>query len=646
MKKIAGFWKFRKERKELLKDSFMKMTGAESLGRDCGYWAEEEIGMILGYKNTGRSETLSEPSKSSCGRFTLVYEGEIYNLNEILDELAVESNLDKTCLETGCEADVLVEAISKWGIETVLKKINGVFVFFLWDKSDKKLFLARDKVGTKQLYYGIQNNVLFFSSMVQAICENDLFSAEIDKNALSLFFRYNCVPAPHSIYKGVKKLKQGSYLVIDGVLNVKEYSYWDALKITEKGGLDLFVKSEQEVVDELENLLIDSIEKRLEKNAITGVLLSGGVDSSLIAGLLQKQKSVPVPTFSVAIDQENYDESVFAREISRYLGTKHETLRLVPRDMVDTINKMPKIYDEPFSDSSQIPTYLVFQFAKKHITTGLSGDGGDEVFGGYNRYLWANKVWKHLRISPFFMKKMVANLIKGMSPERLDSISKVGSTIMPKFFQHRMFGDKLHKLADILTSSSPDELYFKLTSHWQDPENLVLDSKEPFSMIVDSKTKNSIPGFVDRMMYWDLMTYLPDDGLVKVVKASEAAGLNARAPILDHRIIEFSKRLPLSLKIRSGKSKWILREILYKYVPSKLIERPKMGFGVPIDTWLRGPLRDWAEDLLNESALRKDGILNSVLIKKYWQEHVTGKRNHAYHLWDVLMFQSWKQEWI
>ncbi len=648
MNNICGFWKFRTERKDLLTDSFVKMaqTDASINSKKASFWMNEPNGIVLGYGRLSPEAEIVQPKQSSCSRYVLAYEGEIYNLKEIQEELMPCSNAAGAPYGAKKDADIMIDAISKWGLEETLKKLNGVFVFALWDKHENKLFIARDRIGVKNFYYGIQNNILFFSSTIGSICSNDLFFTDIDRNVLALFFRYNCVPAPYSIYKDIKKLKQGFFAVINGDMGITEHCYWDALAVVKDGALNPIQKAPREIADELEEMLLDSVGRRLPAGASGGVFLSGGIDSSLIASLAQTQRDVPIQTFNIGLDQERYDETIFAEAIARHLGTKHTVFNIMPRHILNTVQQMPKVYDEPFSDSSQIPTFLLFQFARQYITAGLSGDGGDEVFGGYNRYLWADTVWNFFKAWPGFMKKMCAGAIQGVSPERLDGLSRRYSSLCPKFLNHRLFGDKLHKAAEAMKSSSPDDLYFRLTSHWQNPEELVFDSREPDTITRESKVPGSVPNFIDRMMYFDLMTYLPDDGLVKVVKVSEAMELSARAPILDHRIVEFSKRLPLSVKIRGGKSKWILRQILHKYVPEKLLERPKMGFGVPIDTWLRGPLRGWAEELLDEREIRKDMLLNPKPIKKLWSEHLTGKKNNSYHLWDILMFQAWKKEWM
>ncbi|NQT33470.1 MAG: hypothetical protein HQ594_07350 [Candidatus Omnitrophica bacterium] len=361
---------------------------------------------------------------------------------------------------------------------------------------------------------------------------------------------------------------------------------------------------------------------------------------------MQAQSAMPVRTFTIGFHEDRYNEAVSARGVAEHLGTDHTELYVTPDELRETIPSLPNIYDEPFSDSSQVPTYLISKLTRSHVTVSLSGDGGDENFGGYNRYLWAKRVWDGTRRVPVFMRSGLSGLMKGVSPQRWDSLSERCTSFMPGIFDHRLFGDKLHKLADALTCTSPDELYSALVSHWRDPASMVLGSREPLTILQDEKVRKAIPDFVDRMMFLDLVTYLPGDILQKVDRASMAVSLEARVPLLDHRVVEFAKRLPLSVKIKDAKSKWILRKVLSRHVPEELIERPKMGFGVPIDNWLRGPLREWAEDLLDENNMKKDGILDPRPVRKIWDEHLSGRKNWQYHLWDVLMFQAWKRKWM
>ncbi|MBL7072746.1 MAG: asparagine synthase (glutamine-hydrolyzing) [Candidatus Omnitrophica bacterium] len=621
MGSIVGFWQIGNRDKR----AGWKKTALK-------FWRDETRGVVLG------NET-AEPVVSDCGRYVIAFGGELYNGREVAEELK-----DETLTNASFER-VVLGAILKWGLEKALKQINGVFSLILWDAREERIFFARDKAGVGAFYYGAQNGTLFFSSNLTSLRTNELFNAELDRDVLSSFFRFAYVPVPHSIYKGINKLEAGSFISVDKELNLKKHTYWDALKITEEGRREFFGKNEDDAARELERLLKRAIVRRTESGK-TSVFLSGGIDSSLITALASAERAGEVRTFSMALNEASYNEAMDAREISKHLGTHHTEFLVTPEKALEVIPKLADIYDEPFSDSSQIPTYLLLAFAGGEVRTGLSGDGGDEIFGGYNRYLWADKVWKKAKKMPYGARGMFARAIKKIPPETWDKIADKFSKKYPALFNHRMFGDKAHKLADAVKSRSEDEMYLSLASHWREPEKLVLGSTEPKIALDLSNIRGRIPDFVERMMYLDLMTYLPDDGFVKVAKAARAAGIKVRSPIVDPEIIEFSKTLPVSMKIKNGKNKWILRRILHKYVPEEMIDRPKMGFGVPIDAWLRGPLRAWAEELLDEKEIKRDGILEPGVIGKLWKEHASGKRNNAYHLWDVLMFQSWKNRWM
>lgn len=626
MGSIAGFW----QKGNGDKGAWERAARQKSRLK---FWQDEACGIALGSE-------YHEPLRSLCGRYVIAFSGEIYNGREIREELGKE----KTSIGASFER-VILNAVLKWGLEKTLEKINGVFSFVLWDVREERIFFARDKVGAGTFYYGVQNGTLFFSSDLANLRANEFFSAELDRDVLSSFFRYAYVPVPHSIYKGINKLEAGLFISVDKELNLKKHVYWDALKITEEGRREFFEKNEDDAVQELECLLKRAIAKRTEIGK-TGIFLSGGIDSSLITALSASDGAEAVRTFSMALNEKGYNEAVSAGEIAKYLGTRHTEFLVTPEKALEVIPKLSDIYDEPFSDSSQIPTFLLLSFAAEHVQTGLSGDGGDEIFGGYNRYLWANKVWEKVRLVPYGARVMGSEFIKIISPKVWDKCADKFSQKFPTLFNHRMFGDKAHKLADALKSRSEDELYLALASHWRESEKLVLGATAPKSALDFSAIRKKIPDFVERMMYFDLMTYLPDDGFVKVAKAARRAGIKARGPLVDPEIIEFSKTLPVSMKIKNGKNKWILRRILHKYIPEKMIDRPKMGFGVPIDEWLRGPLRSWAEELLDEKEIKREGILDPGILGKLWKEHQGGKRNNAYHLWDALIFQSWKNRWM
>ncbi|MFH1846068.1 MAG: asparagine synthase (glutamine-hydrolyzing) [Candidatus Omnitrophota bacterium] len=645
---ISGFWKVKADTKEAeLRDVVVKM--AKSLisrgPDDRGDWVDASLGLALSHRRLSILDLSSgghQPMLSFCGRYVIVYNGEIYNFKEIKEELIA----DGARFRTMCDTEVLLGAISRWGIKKTLSLLNGMFAFAVWDKKEQKIFLARDRVGIKPLYYGVQNNILYFASELKAVRANKFFKPEIDDDALNLFFRYSYVPCPASIYKNIGKLRQGCYAVISKDLGIKEECYWDVLKFTQVFTSVPLQMSEQEAVLKTENILSDAVGKRMISDVPLGAFLSGGIDSSLIVALMQKQSSSPVKTFTIGFHEHAYNEAESAKHLAKHLGTDHTELYITPSEMKNVIPDLPGMYDEPFSDSSQVPTFLISKLTKKHVTVSLSGDGGDEVFAGYNRYIWADKVWNSISNLPLFFRKGMKKIIENVSPQGWDRFGRFGSRIFPDIFKHRQFGDKLHKLAGVLDSQSPDDVYFSLASDWKHSDRLVLSKTADSSLGQMRGIKTFLPDFVERMMFYDLVTYLPDDILTKVDRASMAVSLETRVPFLDHRVIEFSKQLPLAYKIKNRRSKWILREILYKYVPSDLLERPKMGFAVPVDKWLRGSLRPWAEDLLSENLIRKQGILNPEPIQKMWKEHLSKKRNWQHHLWDILMFQAWKERWM
>jgi len=646
---IAGFWTQRGNNRETLKEEIIKMTKtlAHRGPDDEGFYIDKKVDIALGHRRLSildLSPKGHQPMISFSDRYVIVYNGEIYNYKELKKE--IENNFDIK-FKSDTDTEVILAGFEVWGVEETLKRINGMFAFALWDKKEKELFLARDRIGIKPLYYGVQNGILFFASELKAIRANRFFKPEIDRNALALFFRHNYIPAPYSIYRNIKKLEPGYYAVIDKNLNIKIRRYWDIEKIVEDGIKNPIDLSEKEATLELEKLLLDSVKKRMIADVPLGAFLSGGIDSSTVVALMQAQSNIPVKTFTIGFYEDDYNEAKFAKELAKYLGTDHTELYVTPKEAMDVIPKLSDIYDEPFSDSSQIPTFLVSQLTKRYVTVSLSGDGGDELFGGYNRYFRTSNTWNRINFIPYVVRLRLSKMISLFSPRFIDRVLKPVKVIAPKQVKNILSGDKVLKFSKILTSRNPDELYKKLISHWKNPEKLVFNSKEPKTILDDFlRVKDFIPNFKDRMMFFDFMTYLPDDILTKVDRASMAVSLEARVPILDHRIVEFSKKLPLNFKIKNGKSKWILRQVLYRYVPKELVERPKMGFGVPIDNWIRDPLRDWAEDLLDEKKIKRDEFLNPEPIRKLWKEHLSGKRNWQYLLWDVLMFQAWKERWM
>lgn len=613
---------------------------------DGGEWWDDGLAVGLGHRRLSildLSPAGHQPMQSACGRFVIVFNGEIYNHLEIRDALSRQEWRGHSDTET------LLAAIAQWGLRRALQAAVGMFAFALWDRQDKKLTLARDRFGEKPLYYGEMAGLFLFASELKAIKAAGLFDLRIDRNALQRLMKFNYIPAPYSIYENVYKLTPGSYLEIDGrQLGGRNLSssteYWSLSDVVHQARLDPFSGSELEATEQLDQLLRQSVKRQMISDVPLGAFLSGGVDSSAIVALMQAQSSRPVRTFTIGFREEEFNEARHAAAVARHLGTDHVELYVDPKTALSVIPKLPQMFDEPFSDSSQIPTFLVAQLARSQVTVSLSGDAGDELFGGYNRYVLAEKIWHRIARLPRPLRQSVARAIEAVAPTTWNGAAGIMRPLLPKRLQHSSPGDKLHKLAGILALRTPEELYDRLLSHWENPAALVIGANSKslaFELPPDLARRLT---FTERMMLIDSLAYLPDDILVKVDRSAMSISLETRVPFLDHNIAEFAWRLPQSMKIDGGEGKKILRNVLYRYVPRTLIDRPKMGFGVPIEHWLRGELRDWAEALLNRDRLLREGYFEPQIIRDRWDEHLSGQRNWHYYLWDVLMFQAWLEQ--
>ncbi len=647
---IAGFFDPKVDTLKNGKEILDKMTDTliHRGPDDNGIWIDKDMGMGLGHRRLAildLSPGGHQPMYSASGRYVIIFNGEIYNFMTLRKELEQESFY---AWRGNSDTEVMLAAIEKWGIEEAVKRFVGMFAFALYDRKERVLYLVRDRIGIKPLYYGWIKGVFVFASELKAIKSHPYFSGKINLGALALLLRHNYIPTPYSIYEGIYKLYPGHILTLrckkEKYLKPVISPYWSAKEVVETGNKNPFSNGEKEAIDALESLLKDAIKLRMIADVPLGAFLSGGVDSSTVVALMQAQSTRPVKTFTIGFYEQDYDEARYAKEIATHLGTEHTELYVTPKEAMEVVPKLPTLYDEPFSDSSQIPTFLISKLARTQVTVSLSGDGGDELFGGYNRYFWGRDIWDKLKGMPYGMRMALAKSLTILSPQVWDAIFFRLDPILPRRLRQRNPGDKLHKLAGILGAKTPKEMYYNLVSHWRKPTNVVIGAEEPLTVLTNPEKQAHLSDFVSQMMYLDLVSYLPDDILVKVDRASMGVSLEARVPILDHRIVEFAWRLPLHMKIRGDQSKWILRQVLYRYVPRKLIERPKMGFGIPIDKWLRGPLRDWAESLLDESRLRQEGFFNPLPILEKWREHLSGRRNWQHHLWDVLMFQAWLEK--
>jgi len=638
---LAGFVDFGGEAGTL---SSVAQTMADTMVHrgpdDSGVWCDTAAGVALAHRRLSiidLSAAGHQPMESVCRRFAIAFNGEIYN------HLNLRKNLRDSAWRGHSDTETLISGIAAWGVAETLKRCVGMFAFALWDRADRTLTLARDRMGEKPLYYGWQGGVFLFGSELKALKAHPAFRREIDRNVLALYLRHNYVPAPYSIYQGISKLPPGTCmtLTVPGPIGVSPapISYWRALDATRAAARhDL---DDTAAADELEAHLRSAVTGQMLADVPLGAFLSGGVDSSTVVALMQSQSARPVKTFTIGFHEKHYNEAEHAHAIAACLGCEHTELYVTPGQAMAVIPRLPVLYDEPFGDSSQIPTFLVAQLAREQVKVSLSGDGGDELFGGYSRYVWATRIWRAVGSTPRALRASLARLLTGLPPASWNRVFEVLAFALPPRLRHANLGDRLHKLAEMLGARSAEEVYLFLVSQWKHPAALAPGSTEPPTVLSEETQWANLKSFEARMMYLDQMSYLPDDILVKVDRAAMGVSLETRVPLLDHRLVEFAWQLPLSMKIRNGQSKWLLRQVLHRYVPKELIERPKMGFGVPIDAWLRGPLRSWAEGLLDGGRLAREGYFDPGPIRAKWREHLTGHRNWAYHLWTVLMFQAW-----
>jgi asparagine synthase (glutamine-hydrolysing) len=609
---------------------------------DSGHWSDAQIGLALGHCRLSIIDLSPEghqPMESHQGRYVIAFNGEIYNFLELRADLEAHGARFRGQSDT----EVMLAAIERHGIVGAVRQFAGMFAFALFDRLESRLHLVRDRLGEKPLYYGWTGNVLLFGSELKALREHPTWGAEVDRGALALYLRHNYVPAPYSIYSGIRKVLPGTILTFD--LRARrsepaETRYWSAQEVTESGTTGVWSGNEMDLLDELDRLLRQTVRREMIADVPLGAFLSGGVDSSLVVALMQAQSERPVRTFTIGFDEPEYNEAEHAKAVAHHLGTEHTELYVRPAEALAVVPRLPTLYDEPFGDSSQIPTFLVSQLARRHVTVSLSGDGGDELFGGYDRYLLARRIWSFLRMVPVRGRRAIASAIRSVPPAKWDSALRwLGFTSRPRLAR-RVTGDRLHKAAHIMSLETQEAMYRDLMSHWREPSSVTRSEELP-TAFTHPAAKGALEGLLARMMYLDLITYLPDDILVKVDRASMGVSLESRAPFLDHRVVEFAWRIPPRLRVSDGRGKWPLRQLLQRYLPRKLIDRPKMGFGVPIDHWLRGPLKDWAAALLDESRLRREGYFDPQPITQKWVEHQNGSRNWQYLLWDVLMVQAW-----
>lgn len=588
------------------------------------------------------SDAGAQPMISQNGQYTIIYNGEIYNFPSIKNKLEKL----KYNFRGHSDTEVLIASIEVWGLQKTLQMISGMFAFVLWNNQTEKLTLVRDRIGEKPLYYAkTKQGDVIFGSELGALRPFPNWTPEIDRNSIALYLRHSYIPAPYSIYESCWKLKPAHFLEIDfskGKPEINEpVPYWSASAEWNKEKLNL---SDEDAIQKLETELQKTVSEQMIADVPFGAFLSGGIDSSLITAMMQSTSSQPIKTFSIGFHEEGYNEAEHAKQVASHLGTDHTEFYVSSEEAMKVIPHLAKIYDEPFADSSQIPTYLVSKMAKSSVTVVLSGDGGDEIFAGYNRYFWAERIWKYIEKIPRPIRKTIAKSIVLISPTKLDSIARLISKIIINIKKYNNVGDKLHKIASFLPAHDEFDVYHKLVSNWKSPSELLKSGAEYPTELTTNRNWPLNTSFTELMTYLDLVTYLPGDILTKVDRAAMSVSLEGRIPFLDKRIVEYGAKLPQHQKVRDGKGKWILRELLYRHVPKEIIDRPKMGFGLPIDQWLRGPLKQWAEELLSAEKLDASGFFESEPIQTKLKEHLNNSRNWQHHLWTILMFQAWLEE--
>jgi asparagine synthase (glutamine-hydrolysing) len=581
---------------------------------------------------------------SSDGRFALVYNGELYNFQELRADLEAHGHI----FRGNSDSEVLLEACAAWGIKQTVRRCLGMFAFGLWDRQEHCLTLVRDRIGIKPLYWARFGQVFLFGSELKALRAHPCFETQLDRNMVIPFLRYNYIPAPHSIYRDVYKLEPGCILQVRSQHEPHITRYWDLNHVVEQGAdaplqVDIGQTRDQLkklALDQLETLLSDAVQRRMVADVPLGAFLSGGIDSSTIVALMQQHSSRPIKTFTIGFQEAARDESPHAQQIARHLGTDHQTLVVEPSHAVDLLPRIPIWYDEPFADTSQVPTCFVSYLARQEVTVALSGDGGDELFAGYKRYLKAAQLWSRFSQVPPPLRAALAQAT-GLLPPFLENVQSLAPKPLSRLVKHT------HQLTRALLLNTADLHDRQLWRRWEDPASLVIDA-DANGAHKSYLTHHTTPSLdiVSQMQFLDTLSYLPDNNLTKVDRASMGVSLEVRVPLLDHRIVEFTWTLPAHMKIHNGQGKWLLRQLLYKYVPRELVERPKQGFGVPLSAWLRGPLREWAEDLLSERALCQTGVFKPALVRRKWTEHIAGTSDSKRQLWNVLMFQAWHNQWM
>lgn len=607
---------------------------------DEGTWADADARIGLGHRRLAivdLSAAGHQPMLSDSGRYVIAFNGEIYNHQDLREELEALT-VGGMNWKGHSDTETLLAGVERWGLEKTLEKSSGMFALALWDRQRRILTLARDRFGEKPLYYGWMgtgtNRVFLFGSELKGLKRHPLFSAGIDRGSLALLLRHNYIPDPYSIFEGISKLEPGHLLSVslEKMGEVEKKEYWNTFLEILAGKDDPFKGSPQEAVEMLETLAGNAVRRQMMADVPLGAFLSGGIDSSTVVALMQAQSARPIKTFTIGFREEGYNEAEHALAVARHLGTEHTELYIDPAQAMAIVPDLPDLYCEPFADSSQIPTFLVSRLAREHVTVALSGDAGDELFCGYRRYEIAENLWERLARVPYPVRAASSSVINRVVS---NAVGQAGIRMLG------VSGDRIEKGATLMRSRTLDQMYLNLISHLSDPSDWVIDGRESITTMTGKSRRLDGLSPKERMMAWDTVSYLPGDILTKVDRAGMGVSLEGRIPFLDHRLARFAWRLPMEYKFRDGQGKWPLRQVLYRHVPRALVDRPKKGFGVPLHDWLRGSLRDWAESLLDETRMRSEGFLEVKPVRQLWGEHLTGKRNRASQLWNILMFQAW-----
>jgi asparagine synthase (glutamine-hydrolysing) len=612
-----------------------------------GVWSDAEAVVALAHRRLSiqdLSAAGTQPMASACGRYVITYNGELYNFGELRHELAARGH----GFRGHCDTEVVLAAVREWGLTRALERFQGMFAFGLWDRERRELSLVRDRVGKKPLYYGWCGGSFLFASELKALRPHPDFDPEIDHDALGLLIQYSFIPTPYSIFRSIRKLPPGTVLTVplaDAHQEGQPRSYWSARQVAERGEHQPFPGDMDAAIEALDALLRDAVQGRMVADVDLGALLSGGIDSTTVVALMQTLSPRPVKTFTIGFQEPEFNEAEHAKAIARHLGTEHTELTVTARETLEMIPQLPTLYDEPLADASAIPTFIVSRLARSRVTVALSGDGGDELFGGYTRYLSTLRQWDRCKRYPLVLRRLSAGALGRAARLGWQWSTEAGAKGQDRPWARRPVGAKLEKRSRRLGAADPVDLFTRISSYWDDPGEVVLGAKPVPSVLSDLGLRAAVSQPLQAMMYLDFMGFMLDDILVKVDRASMAVGLEIRSPLLDHRIVELAWSLPLGLRIGPGGGKYVLRALLERYVPRALTERPKQGFNVPVAEWLRGPLRPWAEALLDPQRIDAEGLLDPEVVTRLWHQHLSGWGNRKNVLWSILMFQAWHEAW-